>query len=393
MKILKSILKTVFRGFIIIYVTFSLLVTSGLDISTYKYLLEPSCEEVYDFSDGLALVKLDGRYGYINKEGDFVVEANYEEAESFSEGLAKVKIGDAYGYINVKNKLVIEAVYDKAQAFKDGIAIVSINGLYGSIDKKGRLVQEVKYDALKREHGIYTYKSDRGYSHGSDITYNYLGGFSENGLAVFKDVNYGAINQKDEVLIPAIYTSISDFSGDYAVVEKNGFYGVTNEKHEIIVDIIYDDIKIYDDYFAFKEGYNWGFMDKSGILVEAVYDQVYPFVDGLAHVNLNKKHGLINPEGVFEIPMVYNYIDNFADNGLALVKMNIFYGYINKKNDYKIEGKFDDARSFSDNGRAFVKVDHQWGMIKRHYRYPYYLMVIAPVILLYLLIKLIKFII
>lgn len=72
-----------------------------------------------EFHDGLA-VQGYGRdnlfvqkYGYINKQGEWVVKPKYDEAAEFKNGVAEVVIQEKYGYINTKGDLIIPCNYDK----------------------------------------------------------------------------------------------------------------------------------------------------------------------------------------------------------------------------------------------------------------------------------------
>ena len=55
---------------------------------------------VAEYSEGLAEVKLNGKYGIIDKSGTLVIPCKYDWAFSFSEGLAEVKLNGKYGYVN-----------------------------------------------------------------------------------------------------------------------------------------------------------------------------------------------------------------------------------------------------------------------------------------------------
>ena len=55
---------------------------------------------VYNFHDGLALVRLEGRYNYINEEGDYLTDQWFDKLDGFYEGLAIVKLGVKYNFIN-----------------------------------------------------------------------------------------------------------------------------------------------------------------------------------------------------------------------------------------------------------------------------------------------------
>ena len=71
-------------------------------------------DSVGDFSEGLASVGKDGKYGYINKKGEEVVKPKYDEVLNFREGLAGVQKGDKWGYINKKGEEVVKTKYQNA---------------------------------------------------------------------------------------------------------------------------------------------------------------------------------------------------------------------------------------------------------------------------------------
>ena len=55
------------------------------------------------FGQKLALVKTDGKFGFLNESGQFTIEPQYKEAKEFSEGYAAVKQGNLWGFIDKKN--------------------------------------------------------------------------------------------------------------------------------------------------------------------------------------------------------------------------------------------------------------------------------------------------
>ncbi|EMG22247.1 hypothetical protein LEP1GSC150_4617 [Leptospira interrogans serovar Copenhageni str. LT2050] len=75
-------------------------------------------EEADSFVDGLALIKLGGKYGYIDKSGKLVIKPQFGEAYSFSEDLALVKIQGSYGYIDRNGNLVIQTQFEHSGFFR-----------------------------------------------------------------------------------------------------------------------------------------------------------------------------------------------------------------------------------------------------------------------------------
>ena len=75
--------------------------------------------------------------------GEFVIEPKYDDIISFHEGLAVVDLDGKSGYINEQGKIVIPIVYGQASVFRDGVALVSSDGKsFYHIDKQGRRVMD-----------------------------------------------------------------------------------------------------------------------------------------------------------------------------------------------------------------------------------------------------------
>ena len=79
-----------------------------------RFLFKKQFEEVSKFTEGLACVEQNGKYGFINTKGEVVIPCIYDDARSFSEGLAKVQQNDKEGYVNTKGEIVVPCIYDFA---------------------------------------------------------------------------------------------------------------------------------------------------------------------------------------------------------------------------------------------------------------------------------------
>lgn len=97
------------------------------------------------FSEGLAAVRLNGKWGYIDKKGEFMIPPSFEGGGDFSEGWASVELNGKWGYINKEGKIVIPPSFERAKEFSDGLASVKINGKWGYIDTKGEIVIQPQY--------------------------------------------------------------------------------------------------------------------------------------------------------------------------------------------------------------------------------------------------------
>lgn len=106
------------------------------------YLVEPIYDWAGDFCGGLAPVTLDGKTGFINKEGKVVIAFQFKNAQSFKEGLAAVQNpeGTKWGFINSEGTLVIPYSYADCSSFLSGYAAVKLEDKWGYIDISGAMV-------------------------------------------------------------------------------------------------------------------------------------------------------------------------------------------------------------------------------------------------------------
>ncbi len=94
-------------------------------------------EAARDFSEDLAAVRSQGRWGYIGRDGNFVIPPQFDQAESFHGGYAAVKIGKSWGYIDRGGTRKIRARYSTAGPFSVGLALVSEGARFFYINSQG----------------------------------------------------------------------------------------------------------------------------------------------------------------------------------------------------------------------------------------------------------------
>ena len=117
--------------------------SNGNRIVPYEY------EDFFVFDtigEGLAAVKLNGKWGFINRQEDRVTPIKYDDVWKFKEGRAVVKLYGRYGYVDRYGDEVIPSIYDDAWDFNEGVAPVKLNGTFGYIDEDGNYVIPLMYE-------------------------------------------------------------------------------------------------------------------------------------------------------------------------------------------------------------------------------------------------------
>lgn len=116
-------------------------------------------DELTGFSEGYAIVRKDGKYGFINIKGEEVIPCKYENARSFSEGLAAVQKNNKWGFVNTNGEEVIPCRYNQVEQFTHGVALAtrysndelnSYTQFYNAyVDKNGH---DTFMDEIKQKH-------------------------------------------------------------------------------------------------------------------------------------------------------------------------------------------------------------------------------------------------
>lgn len=109
------------------------------------------------------------------------------------------------------------------------------------------------------------------------------------------------------------------------------------------------------------KGGKWGYSNGFKIVIPTMYDEIFPFKEGLASVEIDEKCGYIDENNNVVIPLEYETAMSFSE-GLAMVVKGNKCGYINKNNEVIIPFEYDAGTPF-ENGEAKVKKEGKWGTL------------------------------
>lgn len=214
-------------------------------------LLPGAYDAAYDFSDGYGLVYSDGKYRFIDQNGNHAFnQLSFIIAKPFSGGLAPVMGNNGkWGYIDTSGKLVIPHQYDMAFGFAAKIAPVRLSQKYGYIDRTGKWVIEPSFEMVD-------------------------------------DFQDGVSNAWR--------------NGKFGYVDENGVYHDSTSGHPGLS--FADGAALVKAYQPDSEYYaRWGFIKSDGSwLVKPEYDHANPFQNGVGYVYKNGKVGKVTVTGKIE---------------------------------------------------------------------------------------------
>lgn len=333
--------------------------------------LKNTYEYVGNFSEDMALVKLERFYGFIDKTGKEVIPLRYESASDFSEGLARVFTGDfifdedgngsyigegKWGYIDKTGKEVIPLKYEECLPFSEGLAAVRLNGKWGYVDKTGK-------EVIWLEEGM-------GESFKEGIARVVFGFYEE----------YGFIDKTGRKITAKRYRDADNFTESLArvtsIINHNYLDGFIDKTGKEVIPVKYNgSLSFSEGLAAVRPRESCGYIDKTGRLILDKYNSVSPFSEGMAFVMKNDKYGYIDKTGKYIIPLTNDFFP--CDIPFCLFKEGIVlireltpdwkqykYGYMDKTGKKITPLKYDSAHPFSE-GLAAVTINNKSGYIDK----------------------------
>ena len=112
----------------------------------------------------------------------------------------------------------------------------------------------------------------------------------------------------------------------------------------------------------------YGFIDITGkIIIPAIYDKSYGFIEEHCIVSLNKKVFIIDKKGKEIKVLKYNELGFGYITGLVFhVALDDKWGLIDEKGNELVYPKYERLSRFNDNNLVFAKLNNKWGIIDRN---------------------------
>ena len=324
------------------------------------------------FENGLAYAK-NGRKEFFITKKNLKLEGDFDEVRIFSFGLAGVRKNRTWGFIDEKGKLIIQPIYDKIQYFTvNGLCPVVKNGKSGFIDKTGKEIIPIIYDdarsqqlddiVIVQKNKRWAFFDNKGkqlsdfvfdevfstehYDFSKDIFDRSQSTYFKNGVVLVRNgKNYEFINEKIKPAFPNNkFDSATVFDAfKNAIVKRNGKYGMIKSDGQIKVPLEYNFIEPYDsnhgnysEYFNARKGKVYSIFNKNlrkiGESLEPIYNNFRTDNPTISFKNLKGKYGVIDKNGNVKVPFVYDEELRFEEESYAIATKNNEVGLIDSHN-------------------------------------------------------------
>lgn len=239
-----------------------------------ELVIDESFDDISPIISKKMTVRRRGKAGLLSIDGTYLIKPKYEEIYYSGGNVVRVKKRGKYGYKTVKGKRAVPIKYQELGRFYGSRAKAKRKDKWGIIDKKGKKVLKFRFEYI----GEYTYDS---YLQDYYAPYVY-------GTRVGKISSWGAS-------VPFEYEEVADESKridtDLIRVRFGKDYGAVNNKGQVVI------MPFYKNPFEFKEGVavvtdgkKFGFINKEGkIVYPMTLDSAEGFENGKALVIKNGK--------------------------------------------------------------------------------------------------------
>ncbi len=282
-------------------------------------------ELLSSFQEGRIAAKANGKWGFLDYDGNFAVPAVYEEVRPFSDGLAPVRKNGQWGFADTEGNEVIPPRFQGIVCgFREGIAAVQQGKKTAFIDRSGNTVFTKDISAvLPFQNGIAEVRKTKKHLNVlSSILYGIGLGMGHIGLPpddiLQKNEKRGYINAQGKDIVPTKYDAVQTCHDGVIVVKKGSHWGAFDTDGQRILEFKYDALRnFHDGLAAARQGNEWSLIDKQGnvkLTFPSFVQDVGEYGMGMIPFKKNSRWGYMNLQGEIVIEPVYTNVQPFGRN-------------------------------------------------------------------------------
>ncbi len=338
-------------------------------VSSSGVLLQTSCEEVESFEGDILRIKKDGKWGYVDSHGNWVVPPTYDELRTFSDGKAYARLGNRWGIIDTAGTWIIEPRYAAiehvegtdgpvkgesglwgyakadgewifAPQFEECIAVDAERfafkkaGLWGIADTSGRIRLDAAFQSLTKRLGdipLGLYPWPLHFKLGESHYF-----IDRSGRLVG---NRGFDDEKDPYSREA-----ADWS---AWVCQDGLWGLLEGSGQWLLEPKFHEIRNASEGAIVRFEDAWGVVSKGGeVIIQPTYGCISEVGNGVFKMKDGEQWGLISHTGDILLSPVADEIDGYLGSGPLVARQGELWGLISQRGEWVCEPIFQSKPEF-----------------------------------------------
>jgi hypothetical protein len=295
--------------------------------------------------------KRESLWGLARADGSWLIEPKFQQVGSLNDGLALVVLNGKFGFVDLKGNFVIEPVFDRVTPFARGVGRTSaVQGdIVGVIDKAGAWVFRTNYQHIYLATVF-------GKDHASEPAFGWH----------FKNAErWGLLDLDGRVVLDADFEAVQRCGDGRLVAYRNKEWlsfkadgSPLQPPDGRLVDALCGGAPPY----ILKVGDKFGLVDGNSSLVTSVqFDALTSAGLGIKNAKIDGKWGRIGSDGRWLLEPRFDYLSGGAD--MFVASLDGKRGFMQSDGTWLIEPKFDAAKR-RDRDTAFVTVSGATGVLR-----------------------------
>jgi WG repeat protein len=322
----------------------------------------PPATSLFDKKDpSVRWVQKDKLWGLQRTDGTWLVEPKFEQVRALSGGVAHVTLNGKVGFIDRTGKFVIDPVFEKAWPFLPGFEHTSAarDGVFGVIDRGGAWVFKTEYEQV---HYAPT-------SYGIDAKWPTVIGWH-----FTKAGRWGLLDLDGRVVLDAEFDQPVSICADGRRIARKGGQELNFRADGSRLDPPNGRLHSYS--CLDRQAYQLQIGDKVGLVAAdgatpltpvhfdalAPVDGPFPDESGLWNAKVSGKWGRIALDGGWVIDPKFDYLSRQRD--LVVAAVDGKRGFMHADGTWLIEPRFDAVALLGDAGTAIVTVSGATGVLR-----------------------------
>ncbi len=299
------------------------------------------CISFYSFSQEYFPVKMDGKWGLIDANGEIFLKATYDAVGSFEGNYATIQKKNKVGVINRAGEEVLKPIYQDVSILDSTLFTIFEDQRWKVINPQEEIILDKPYEEVRVIGGRY--------------------------LAYVFEGKWGLIHTDGRSISNPKYDRVRLYQEQYFITYEKGKMGLLADDGVEILRPAFDKIVIpASNIYFFRKDRVWGAVNKNG---EAILALEYQMFEPLSTGFLRLEDTLSRPY-LFSIPLskpiagteFEEYLPYNED--LAMCRKLGKIGLINTQGEVILNPEFDEVHLYGDQLYR-VQKDRKWGVAQR----------------------------
>lgn len=200
-----------------------------------------------DLSEDTAVIEDQNGVKILTISGEVICKMEIQDAKPCTDGVIAVKVGDTWGYMDKDGEWIVEPRYHEAGMFRHGYAAVAINGVCGLVDKNGteHLDEEIEEIDHFSDDRLFVKKYGRWGVLNNNLAlvvryqYDEYRAYHSGNAFVKRQDLWTLIGKDGSERGKQRYENVGDYAGGHANVKINGRWGYIDINGDVVIATTY----------------------------------------------------------------------------------------------------------------------------------------------------------